>query len=29
MTIIDLVNNQVVRTVDLGGKPWGAIAARK
>jgi PQQ-dependent catabolism-associated beta-propeller protein len=29
LTIIDLAANKVERTVDLGGKPWGAIAAAK
>jgi PQQ-dependent catabolism-associated beta-propeller protein len=29
LTIIDIVHNKVLKTVALGGKPWGAIAARK
>jgi YVTN family beta-propeller protein len=29
MTIIDLMANKVERTVSLGGKPWGAVAAPK
>jgi YVTN family beta-propeller protein len=29
LTIVDLVANKVERTVALGGKPWGAIAAAK
>jgi YVTN family beta-propeller protein len=29
LTIIDLRANKVVKTVTLGGRPWGAIAARK
>ena len=29
LTIIDLVAGKVVKTVKLGGKPWGAIAAPK
>ena len=28
LTIIDLVRNKVMKTVTLGGRPWGAIAAR-
>ena len=29
LTIVDLERNKVLRTVKLGGKPWGAIAAPK
>ena len=29
LTIIDLQGNKVLRTVPLGGRPWGALAARK
>jgi YVTN family beta-propeller protein len=29
LTIIDLERNKVERTVELGGRPWGAIAAPK
>ena len=29
LTIIDLVAGKVVKTIKLGGKPWGAIAAPK
>ena len=29
MTIIGLRGNKVERTVSLGGKPWGAVAAPK
>jgi YVTN family beta-propeller protein len=29
MTIIDLRANKVERTVDLGGRLWGALAAPK
>ena len=29
LTIIDLKANKVLQTVTLGGRPWGAIAARK
>jgi YVTN family beta-propeller protein len=29
LTIIDLQRNKVERTVTLGGRPWGAIAAPK
>jgi len=29
LTIVDLERNKVARTVKLGGKPWGAIAAAK
>ena len=29
LTIIDIVGNKVLTTVDLGGRPWGALAARK
>jgi YVTN family beta-propeller protein len=27
LTIIDLHSSKVLRTVQLGGKPWGAMAA--
>jgi YVTN family beta-propeller protein len=29
LTIIDLEANKVERTVQLGGRPWGAMAAPK
>jgi YVTN family beta-propeller protein len=29
LTIIDLADNEVTRTVKLGGKPWGVEAARR
>jgi PQQ-dependent catabolism-associated beta-propeller protein len=29
LTIIDIVGNKVLKTVNLGGRPWGALAARK
>ena len=29
LTIVDLATNQVVDTVQLGGKPWGAVAVAR
>ena len=29
LTIIDIVGNKVLKKVNLGGRPWGALAARK
>jgi YVTN family beta-propeller protein len=29
LTIFDIVHNKVLKAVTLGGKPWGALAARK
>ncbi|HET7605506.1 MAG TPA: PQQ-dependent catabolism-associated beta-propeller protein [Sphingomicrobium sp.] len=29
LTIIGIVDNKVLKTVQLGGRPWGALAARK
>ena len=29
LTIIDIRRNKVERTISLGGRPWGAMAARK
>ena len=29
LTIIDLRSNKVLKTVTLGGRPWGAMAAPK
>jgi hypothetical protein len=26
---VDLVSNRVVRTDQVGGRPWGVVAARK
>ena len=29
LTIVDLGTNQVVDTVQLGGRPWGAVAVAR